>query len=188
MQIKAYRSETVTRELALQISSLLQESFEERRSQGIDFKCGHFSAEDVLSVLKTGCGGWQLVAFEDDTIVGTLSLIERKKGMFLYASHDNLAISNNMKGKGVASKIFEEALRISKENNYDFLVSFTATNAISSVKYHKRVGFIIYAKNYGLNYDSYSFLYPLRRLKIMRLPIVNRFVYAIVTFVGYIKK
>jgi len=186
MQIKVYRSETVTKELASQVSSLLHESFEERRSQGIDFKCGHFSADDVINEFRSR-GGFLLIASEDDKIVGTLSLIEREKGQFIYASHDNLAISSSMKGKGVARRIFEEALRISKENNYDFLVSFTAVNAISSVKYHRRVGFIIYAKNFGINYDSYSFIYPITRYKLLRSPIINRPIYAIATCMGYLK-
>ena len=187
MQINAYRSETITQDLALQVSSLLQESFEERRSQGIDFKCGHFSAEDVINEFKNG-GGYLLIATENNTMVGTLSLIERQKGKFFYASHDNLAISNNMKGKGVARKMFEEAIRISKENEYDFLVSFTATNALSSVKYHKRVGFIIYSKNFGNKYNSYSFIYPIKRLTFLRMQIINRPIYAMKTFVGYFKK
>jgi L-amino acid N-acyltransferase YncA len=132
-------------------------------------------------------GGYLLIATENNTIVGTVSLIERQKGKFHYASHDNLAISNKMKGKGVARIIFEEALRISKENDYDFLVSFTATNALSSVKYHKRVGFIIYAKSYGDKYNSYSFIYPIRRLKFLRFSLINRPIYAMLKCVGYIK-
>lgn len=186
MLIKAYRSETITAALASQVSTLLHESFEERRSQGIDFKCGHFSAEDVINEFRNR-GGFLLIASEADKIVGTLSLIERKKGKFTYASHDNLAVSSSMKGKGVARRIFEEALRVSKENNYDFLVSFTAVNAISSVKYHRRVGFIIYAKNYGINYDSYSFIYPINRFKKLRSPIIYRPIYAMVTCMGYLK-
>ena len=187
MQIKAYRSESITKELASQVSSLLHESFEERRSQGIDFKCGHFSAEDVINEFRSR-GGYLLIAYEDDKIVGTLSLIERKKGKFIYGSHDNLAICSSMKGKGVARRIFEEALRISKESNYDFLISFTATNAVSSVKYHRSVGFIIYSKNYGNDYNSFSFIYPLKRLKIMKSPIINKPIYAMVTSIGFLKR
>lgn len=186
MLIKAYRSETITTELASHVSSLLHESFEERRSQGIDFKCGHFSADDVINEFRDR-GGYLLIASEDDIIVGTLSLIERKKGRFIYASHDNLAVSSSMKGKGVARRLFDEALRISKDKNYDFLVSFTAVNAISSVKYHRRVGFIIYSKNFGVNYDSYSFIYPIKRFKELRSPIINRPIYALATCVGYLK-
>jgi hypothetical protein len=68
MQINAYKSDVLTQELALQVSSLLKESFEERRSQGIDFKCGHFSAEDVINEFNNSGGGCPRTLMQIDLI------------------------------------------------------------------------------------------------------------------------
>ena len=67
----------------------------------------------------------------------------REKWGSHYASHDNLAVISSHKGKGIAGILFQEALRIAGEENLDFINSFTATAAKSSIRYHLKMGFLI---------------------------------------------
>lgn len=187
LNIKIYNSNKIESEIFESVSRLLHESFAERREQGINFKCGTFSAEDVKHEFA-GNGGYLFVAEEEGAIVGTVSLINRSKGKYTYASHDNLAVLSSCKGKGVASALFAEVLRIAKKDNLDFITSFTATNAVSSVLFHKKMGFLIWGKNYGNDYNSYSFIYPLNSFKLLRNKPIRITIYWVKTSIGYIKK
>ena len=147
-----------------------------------------FSAQDVENEF-VNWGGYLLLAInENEQIVGTVSLIERHKGGFRYVSHDNLAVSSLCKGKGVASNLFIEVLNVTRREGYDFIVSFTATTAESSVRYHLKNGFVIYEKTPGKGYDSYSFIYPLKRLGFMRIKPLNKMIYIILPYIRRIIK
>ena len=187
MIIKVYRNQTIPQEVYESVSLLLHDSFEERRCQGINFKCGTFSAADVEHEFA-GKGGYLLVAEEEGSFVGTVSLINRGKGKYKYASHDNLAVLSLCKGKGVASALFAEVLKIAKKDKLDFITSYTATNAVSSVLFHKKMGFLIWGKNYGNEYNSYSFIYPLNSFKLLRNKPIRIAIYWVKTSIGYIKK
>lgn len=187
LNIKVFNSNNIAPGLFESVSQLLHESFAERRSQGINFKCGTFSAADVEHEFS-GKGGYLLVAEEDGSLVGTVSLINRRKGKYRYASHDNLAVLSSCKGKGVASALFAEVLRIVNKDNLDFITSYTATNAVSSVLFHKKMGFLIWGKNYGNEYNSYSFIYPLNSFKLLRNKPIRITIYWVKTSIGYIKK
>ena len=47
MRIDVYRSGLIPQHIFETVSELLQDAFAERREQGINFKCGMFSAQDV---------------------------------------------------------------------------------------------------------------------------------------------
>ena len=47
MRIEVYRSDLIPQHVFESVSELLQDAFAERREQGINFKCGIFSAQDV---------------------------------------------------------------------------------------------------------------------------------------------
>lgn len=47
MRIEVYRSDLIPQHVFELVSELLQDAFAERRKQGINFKCGLFSAQDV---------------------------------------------------------------------------------------------------------------------------------------------
>ena len=47
MRIEVYRSGLIPQHVFESVSELLQDAFAERREQGINFKCGLFSAQDV---------------------------------------------------------------------------------------------------------------------------------------------
>ena len=117
-----------------------------------------------------------------------MSLIERNKGGFRYVSHDNLAVSSLCKGKGVALNLFIEVLNVARREDYDFIASFTTTTADSSVRYHLKNGFVIYEKSLGKGYDSYSFIYPLKRFGFMRIKPLSKMIYIILPYIRRIKK
>ena len=133
-------------------------------------------------------GGYLLTANKDDKIIGTVFFIKRKKGCFKYANHDHLGVANSYKGHGVARALFSEFLRIAKENDLDFITSVTATKAESSVHYHLKMGFVIWGKSYSKGYNSYSFIYPLKKFGILRYEPFRSIAYAIKTGVGLIKR
>lgn len=187
LNIKVYNSNNIAPVVFESVSQLLHESFAERRNQGINFKCGTFSAADVEHEFS-GKGGYLLVAEEEGELVGTVSLINRRKGKYRYASHDNLAVLSVCKGKGVASALFAEVLRIAKNDNLDFITSYTATNAESSVRYHLKMGFVIWGKAYGKGYNSYSFIYPIKKFQLLRIAPFRWIVFAVKTGLGIIKK
>lgn len=188
MRIEVYRSDLIPQRIYETVAELLHDAFAERREQGINFKCGLFSAQDVENEFVNG-GGYLLLAInENEQIVGTVSLIERNKGGFRYVSHDNLAVSSLCKGKGVASNLFLEVLNVTRREGYDFITSFTATTAESSVRYHLKNGFVIYEKTPGKGYDSYSFIYPLKRFGFMRIKPLNKIIYIILPYIRRIIK
>lgn len=47
MRIEVYRSGLIPQHVFETVSELLQDAFAERREQGINFKCGLFSPQDV---------------------------------------------------------------------------------------------------------------------------------------------
>lgn len=188
IRIEVYRSGAIPPHIYITVSALLHDAFAERREQGINFQCGTFSSKDVENEFSEK-GGFLLLAINDKgTAVGTVSLIEHHKGKLIYISHDNLAVSSNCKGNGIASKLFKEALNIAGYQEYDFITSFTATIAESSLAYHEKMGFIIYEKSFGKDYNSYSFIYPLRKFKFMRLKPFSMLVYSLLTLFNKLKK
>lgn len=187
MKVCVIKACDITDAISESVSQLLHEAFEERRMQGINFKCGMFSSQDVKNEFANK-GGFLLLALDDfENIIGTVSLIDRSNAKYKYVSHDNLAVSNANKGKGVATLLFKKALSLAYLEGYDFIVSFTATTAKSSVLFHKKMGFVIYAKFYGSNYNSYGFIYPLKKMMIVRFLGVGKVVFMLKTLVNYIK-
>ncbi len=186
MRTIIYRGADTSDFICESISLLLKESFEERRLQGINFGCGSYNAQDVKKCLRRG--GVIICIYDNENLIGTCTLIERAKGCFRYVGHENLAIANSYKGKGIASQIFNEVLNLAKDNHWDFISSCTATAAISSIKYHLKVGFVVTGKSYGKDYDSYSFIYPLKKLRFLRIRFFSRCVYYISTVLRYIRK
>ena len=56
MRIQVYRSGLIPQHIFETVSELLQDAFAERREQGINFKCGLFSAQDVKNEFVNGGG------------------------------------------------------------------------------------------------------------------------------------
>ena len=56
MRIEVYRSDLIPQHVFELVSELLQDAFAERRKQGINFKCGLFSVQDVENEFVGGGG------------------------------------------------------------------------------------------------------------------------------------
>jgi len=154
-----------------EVVNLLHESFKERLDAGLNFGCATFSVEDFKNELKDS---HVFVAYDDKgKAIGTGTLTLRDKKGFRYASHEFLATSNKYKGRGIASAIFVEMKKMAIEKRIDFISSSTAVEAFSSVRYHKKNGFKIYrlVSFDGKTYYSYCFIYPIRKLNILNIPL-----------------
>ena len=187
MRIVVYKNDSVPENAYLVVANLLHDAFAERIGQGIYFSCASFTPEDVKSVL-TECG-YLFLAYDHDNIpMGTVMLLVSKKRQFIYGRHENLAVSSNFKRKGVGAALFNKLYDFADKLNLDFLTSVTAVNASSSVNWHKKRGFLIYSKNYGEKYDSYSFVLPIRKLRILYIRPVRWAIYHLLSFYHRIRK
>lgn len=172
MKTIAYKAGEIPFSVFLDVSALLRDAFAERRAQGINFKCGTFTPEDVKNEFTSG--EFLICLYNDNCqLLATVSLIIRSKGHTKYAAHDNLAVASWCKGTGLASIVFNEVLSLANELELDFLSSSTATNAASSVAYHKKKGFLIYQKSFGKGYNSYNYILPLRGMKYLKCNLVR---------------
>lgn len=186
LEIKTFKANEITPELCIIVSNILQDAFEERKQQNIKFRCGYFTPEDVKNYL---CGDFRLmIVYDGDTPIATASLFIRKKLWFDYGGFENLAVCSKYKGQGIAKILARERVGVANDLHLDFLTSATAVNAISSVNYHKKMGFIIYYKAHGMYYDSYCYIYPLKKLRILKIDIIRRIIYTTLTLLGKIKK
>ena len=185
IRIEVLRNDQVPQPVYEAVSCILYDAFEERRKQNIDFRCGTFSPKDVEKDLEGE--SYLLIAYNDEEAVGTASLKIRKKWIFRYGTFENLGVLSSYKRKGIATQLANERIKLAEDLNLDFLASTTACNATSSVCYHKKMGFYIYMKSYGLGYDSYSFIKPLKKLNFLKFEPFRVLVYYIVTALNKIK-
>lgn len=158
-----------------EISSLIRESFKERLDAGLNFGCATFSAKQLCDHVKND---YVFAAYDEDEIVGTVTISIKEKYGFKYGWHENLAVSSLYKGQGVASCLFQRVLSFANEQGLQFLLSSTAVSAGSSIRYHQKNGFLIYrlVSSHDTNYYSYHFIRPIQRMlflkyRIFRLPI-----------------
>ena len=155
---------------------LLHSAFEERVEQGINFGCATYTMEEYKNETKNA---YLFVAYDDETPIGSITIKVKKKINFCYGSQKYVATVNGSKRKGIGTLLSNTVLKFAKDNNYLFVVSATATNAESSVNWHKKNGYIpfFYKKFRERNYSSIVFLNPISPLfrvvfKLFRLPIL----------------
>lgn len=145
-----------------EISQLLHDSFAERLKDGMNFGCATFTEDDVKRELSNATA--VIGAYDNNELIGVvvLNYIIERFGL-KYANHQFLAVASHAKGRGVASKMFAEVYNIARENQLDFIKSYTAEGAKSSISYHLKNGFKIIGKYHqeGRTYDSYVFLCPI---------------------------
>lgn len=148
-----------------EVVTLLHESFSERLEQGLNFACATFTCDELIKHISKNAIA--IGAYDDtDKLVGIVFLnhIRQKfNGIIRYANHEYLAVSSTMKGRGVGTLLFKELKNIAKDLNLDFVLSNTADRAESSIRLHKKNGFITYGKCHYPNrtYDSYNFCCPI---------------------------
>ncbi len=191
MKILVYKNGSIPQTVLETVSLLLHDAFEERRQVGLNIPCGMFSTQDVENKHISG-GGYILIAYDEkDEAVGTNCLLEHRKGRYRYASCDYLAVLSSRKRSGVARCLFQEILKVARDEGYDFITITAATKAYSSVAYHLKMGCVIYQKCFGLvpgSYDSYAFIYPLKRFRFMRVKFLRAMFYASMTSLRRIKQ
>ncbi len=54
MKIEVYKSERIPKVIFIIVFRLLRDAFEERRQQGLNFKCGQFPPKDVKAYMVGG--------------------------------------------------------------------------------------------------------------------------------------
>lgn len=163
MNIKIDKLEDTTFSIG-QIVDLLHESFQERLDAGLNLQGAFIKVDDVEKLSKSGA---IFVAYGDefgkDALfgVGITTIHKYVDGKFAY--NDYAAISPSAKRMGIGSEMLQYRISFAKEMNCDFLISTTAVNATSSVKYHLKNGFKKwkYVSFYGRSYYSYVFRMPL---------------------------
>ena len=124
-----------------QLFALMKESFHEREEQGLDFTVIHFTLENLKKALK---GLPVIVAYEEISETGEKNYvgfqpiyIENKS-----ATAGILAVSSQCKRKGIGTKIEEITEKVAIDAGCDFMRSNTSEEAISSVNWHLKNGYV----------------------------------------------
>lgn len=139
---------------------LLHSAFKERTEQGINFGCATYSLEEYRKETKDA---YFFVAYDDERPVGSITLKLKNKLVFCYGSLKYGATINDRKKRGIGTLLVNSVMGFAKENKCLFIVSATATNAESSVKWHIKNGYIpFYYKQFKKrNYSSIVFIHPI---------------------------
>lgn len=145
-----------------QLSCLLKDSYAERLKAGLNFACATFDEEDLKNKLSDNA--IIIGAYTESEIVGFVILnnITHRYGL-RYATHEYLTIADKAKHQGIASSLLKELKNTAELLKLDFILSDTAVQAASSVKYHLKNGFLPYGYSHypGRNYDSVNYILPI---------------------------
>lgn len=146
LEIKGYRIEDVL--------TLIKKAYGERAKEGVSFATLSYTIDDFLAE-RADADYWFLAFDEDNHLYGTARLtIKDKSGEIC-----NFAVSPSCQGKHVGSQLLQAATQFAKEQGLDYMVSYTATRAVSSVKCHCNNGFQIVGINMGLSTDYSSYVF-----------------------------
>lgn len=163
---------------------LLHEGFKERLNQNINFGCATYTLEQYRENTKDS---YLLIASDElGNPVGMITLTPKYR-MGLHFGHvENVVVTPNIKRSGVMTALCAEMICLAKNKGMSFLTSTTATNATSSVKWHKKNGFLKLRKLKfkNKNYFSYYFVMPLKwSLVTMLIVILRRPIYFISSYI-----
>ena len=141
-----------------QIADLQHSAFEERLEQGLCFTCSKMSAKQFEEKMKD-----VFVALNKDNneLLGIVSIhINTDKHGVIYGYHEYLAVHPKMKHSGVGTKLAQAWQNLLVEKGAKYVLSDTACDATSSVKWHLKNGFQVYElESYrSTNYWSYVFI------------------------------
>lgn len=155
------------------ILDLIHIAFKERLDENIRFVCATYSIEDLKESTKNGT---IITLWENEVIVGCVTLnLKQKKGV-KYGSQDYLAVHPSYKRKGIGLMLLNKLVEIASAYKLPFITSTTSEKAISSVNWHEKNGFrkFLYASYSNTNYYSYWFVKPLRRHSWLCLALLCR--------------
>lgn len=134
--------------------SLIKDAYAERAKEGISFATLNYTIDDFLAE-RTDADYWFLAFDENKKLYGTARLTVKDK----YGEICNFAVSPHSQGKHVGSKLLQEANHYAQENGLDYVLSWTATRATSSVRCHCNNGFKIVGIDVGLYHDYSSYIF-----------------------------
>ena len=167
-----------------QIADFMHESFEERLQQGLRFTCSFMTAEEFERAMGPGT---VFVALDEDSgeMLGTVTLkIKTDSQGRTYGYHEYLAVSPKAKHLGVATQLATVWTAYAKDNGVQYVKSDTATRAESSVRWHLKNGFMIYAVKAfrTTNYVSYVFIKPMEPYKMSPTFVRLHYIYSRVRY------
>lgn len=155
--IKRLEETAVTYE---EIVSLMHDSFKERLDQGLNFTSCTMSVDEFISKYSDGV---IIVGFDKETnemmAFYTFHLRQDNKKI-PYGYLEQLAVSPKAKRSGIGTKMLAENCRIAASMGAKYMLSDTACDATSSVKWHYKNDFYKYElESYrSTNYWSYVFI------------------------------
>lgn len=146
--------------------------FKERLEQGLNFKIATSTLQGFESYLANN-DSYTFVALDPDdgTLLGTSTLVLRKRKRREYGHHGLWAVKTQ--GLGIGTLLVKRELEFAKERRINYVESDTAEDAISSVRAHYKCGF------HRAGYYSFSFTnyYSLYFRQICSDSQIKRFVY-----------
>ena len=147
------------------VFDFIRRIYAKRKTQGIDFWLSTCSFHDYEERVKED-SKTIFVAFRhgSNDLYGTASLTIRvdKKG-YKYCGMTGCAVREDIQHQRIGSRLIEKLRRTAIEEGCEYLLSTTAVNATSSVKWHLKNGFLKYglASSSKSHYYSYVFIMPL---------------------------
>lgn len=166
------------------VIELLHSSFQERKDIGLSFTCSSMTKDQFDLIMQNGI---TLVAYaKEDSLCGTLSAhLFTDKDRNSYGYIEYLAVEPSQKRTGIGEKLFSEMERILLSKGVSYIMSDTAARAKSSVKWHRKRGFVIVGYHSYKSTNYYSFIF---RKQYSSPSLWNSIVYRTVRFVlSYLK-
>lgn len=159
------------------VVELIHLSFKERIEQGINFSCSNIGIPEFIERTKDG-----IVFLAIDNKTGELlgeatTRLRRNAKRQLFGENVYVAIHPKAKRRGIASALFKEQLAYLQLAKAEYIISYTAEKAASSVAYHLKNGFHIIGLRSFRDNDYYSFLfrYQIKKKTLLQRAYSSRF-------------
>ena len=133
---------------------LIKEAYGERAKEGISFATLNYTIDDFIAS-RTDTAYWFLAFDENHFLYGTARLTVKGS----WGEICNFAVIPQSQGKHVGAQLLQAVNKFAKDHQLDYVMSYTAIKAESSVKCHCKNGFQIVGIGFNLNknYSSYVF-------------------------------
>lgn len=146
------------------ILSLIKGAYGERAKEGISFETLNYSIDDFLAE-RTNADYWFLAFDEDNHLYGTARLTIKDN----WGEICNFSVSPSCQGKHVGAQLLQKANKFAKSLRLDYVKSYTAMKATSSVKCHIHNGYDIVGILSYLNKDYSSYVFRCQLAPVHRL-------------------
>ena len=117
--------------------------------------------EDQINKIKNiGENDLKLVALDGDTVIGIINMFHDKRHKFRHIAQFGISVQHKYAGHGIGSKLIEEVVQFSKENEHiEKLILTVFGNNDGAIRLYERFGFEREATlkdQVKLNNDSYT--------------------------------